>query len=209
MKSLLLSLCTFLFFATSSFAAEGLTLRVGETELLVSGARPGASVLVIGVTREPRGFTSLMRTHALPAAIADARGDAAIPYGAAVPANSLWVAVDAVTGLTAGAAPGASLVRQFTPPAAGPADRLAFARTALELLVVRPGAGAWAISAHEGGRGDGDRAVDGKLTLVAAELEPVAGKERLGGGFRPGDVVVALDPHEIDYAVIRIGGSGR
>jgi hypothetical protein len=191
------------------FAAEGLTLRVGDTDLLVSGARPGASVRVIGVTREPRGFTSLMRTHALPAVTADARGDAAIPYGAAVPATSLWVAVDGATGSTAAAAPAATPVRQFTPAAAAPADRVAFARTALELLVVRPGAGAWAASAHEGGRGDGDRAVDGKITLVAAELEPVGGKDRLSGGFRAGDVVVVLDPHELDYAVIRISGSGR
>jgi len=208
MRTLLLFL-SLLLWVNAAAGAEALSLRVGEKELFVSGARPGASVLVIGVTREPRGFTSLLRTHALPAVTADARGEAVIPYGGAVPAKSLWVAVDALTGMSAAAAPPEQLVRQFTPPAAEAAERLAFQRTALELLVVRPGAGAWSVSANEGGRGDGDRSVDGKLTMVASELEPVLGRERLGGGLRPGDVVIALDPHEMDYGVLRISGNGR
>lgn len=198
-----------LFLSTSVSGAEGLSLRVGEKELLVSGARPGASVLVIGVTREPRGFTSLMRTHALPAATADARGEATIAYGSAVPAKSLWIAVDALTGMTAAAAPAEQPLRQFEIAATDAAERLAFQRTALELLVVRPGAGAWSVSANEGGRGDGDRSVDGRLTMVASELEAVLGKERLSGGLRAGDVVVALDPHELEYGVIRVAGGQR
>lgn len=198
-----------LFLVAPLAGAEGLRLRVGENELLVSGARPGASVLVIGVTREPRGYTSLMRTHALPAVTADARGEATVPYGAAVPVKSLWVAVDTLTGMSAAVAPAEQPVREFAAPGGEGGERIAFHRTALELLVVRPGAGAWSVSANEGGRGDGDRRLDGRLTMVPAELEPVLGRNHLDGGLRPGDVVIALDPHEIEYGVIRITGSGR
>lgn len=205
----LLSLGVVLLFAPGVAAASALEVRVAERELLVSGARPGATVLVIGVTREPRGFHSLLRTHALPAVVSDARGDAKIAYGAEVPAKSLWIAVDVQTGLTGAGAPGDFPVRQFEiDPGAVAPDRVVLARTVLDMLVVRPGAGAWLLSAYEGGRGDGDRAVDGKLSVLASELAPAVGKERLSGGLRPGDVVIALDPDQMEYGIVRVSGSG-
>ena len=177
---------------------------------MVSGARPGATVLVIGVTREPRGFHSLLRTHALPAVVADARGDAKIAYGAEIPAKSLWIAVDGQTGLTAAGGPGDFPVRQFEiAPGAVASERVVLARTSLEMLVVRPGSGAWALSAYEGGRGDGDGAVDGRLSVLVSDLAPAIGKERLSGGLRPGDVVIALDPDQMEYGIVRVSGSGR
>ena len=196
--------------AVSAAGESALKLEVMQRELLVSGARPGATVLVIGVTREPRGFHSLLRTHALPAAVADTRGHATVPYGAEIPAKSLWIAVDVQTGMTGAGAPGGFPLRQFEiAPGALASDRVVLPRTTLEMLVVRPGAGAWSLSAYEGGRGDGDRGVDGRLSVMAAELEPAVGKERLSGGLRPGDVVIALDPDQMVYGVVRVAGSGR
>ncbi len=209
LRTSLLCICA-LFFAGQSLAdSAGLTVRVGNRELLVTGARPRASVVVIGVTREPRGFHSLVRTHALPPAVADSRGAVAIPFDAEIPAKSLWVAADVQTGMTGAGAPDGYPVRQFETAHVGvAAERVVLQRTALELLVIRPGSGVWSSSMNEGGRGDGDRTPDGRISILPVELAPVIGNGRMTDGFRPGDIVIALDPDQMEYGVIRVRGTG-
>lgn len=209
MRTSLLFICALLVAVQSPADSAGLTVRVADRELLVTGARPRASVVVIGVTREPRGFHSLVRTHALPPVVADSRGTAVIPFDAEIPAKSLWVAADVQTGMTGAGAPDGYPVRQFEAAHVGvAAERVVLRRTAIELLVIRPGAGVWSSSINEGGRGDGDRTADGRISVLPAELPPVIGNGRMTDGFRPGDIVVALDPDQMEYGVIRVTGAG-
>ena len=72
----------------------------------------------------------------------------------------------------------------------------------LEILLVRPGEGAWATRAAEGSTGDGDRQSNGKFRLMVNDMRPLMeGSKRPAGGVRRGDVLVIVDPQTLDYVI--------
>lgn len=72
----------------------------------------------------------------------------------------------------------------------------------LEILLVRPGEGAWTTSAMEGDENDGDGRRDAKFRLKIGEMTPLGSAPgKPGGGVRRGDVLVAFDPHTFQFVV--------
>lgn len=72
----------------------------------------------------------------------------------------------------------------------------------VEILLVRPGEGAWTTSAMEGDEKDGDGRRDARFRLKIDAMTPLGGATgNPRGGVRRGDLLVLFDPHTFRFAV--------
>jgi hypothetical protein len=124
------------------------------------------------------------------------------------------VAVDLATGQWTTAAPEGYPLRLVSWQGSGieqrssaPSDRVEDARTFAEILLVRPGVGAWQITVGDGSGSDDDGAADGKIAAALDQMTPVAGSARPPSRFDPTDVVVLIDPNRLELTVVRAGAS--
>ena len=86
--------------------------------------------------------------------------------------------------------------------AAGRPDWIEDDRGFVEILLVRPGQGAWGATVGDGGEADDDGIYDGRLTasldrLRAVGASPAVAPER----FSPRDVVVVIDPNRMEIGL--------
>lgn len=185
---------------------------VFEPEAVVArGLSPGAEVIFHGVTREHGGFFwRVVQTREV--VLTDALGEARLelPAGEVGPL-SVWTVVDPATGDFSLGTPAGSTAREVPFPADGLARteaglwwalRTRYER--LEVLYVRPGEGAWWLTAIDGGSGDDDRREDSSLRASLEEARPLWGAEAPSPGFRPGDVVVAVSLDSLTYFAARL-----
>jgi len=132
-----------------------------------------------------------------------------------VPARSIWVAVDLATGEVAAAAPEGYPLRRVSWRGVGiargnpRADRVEDARAFAEVLLVRPGQGAWRLTVGDGSDLDDDGKPDGKLAAALDRMEPLAGTSAPPPSrFDPRDVVVLIDPNRMELTVVQAGNPG-
>ena len=127
-----------------------------------------------------------------------------------VPARSIWVAVDLATGRLAVAAPEGYPLRRVGWRGRGlgrnnaRADRVEDLRTYADVLLVRPGEGAWRLTAGDGSDQDDDGVADGKLAVALDRMRSVegsAGEAAPPERFGPKDVVVLIDPNRMELTV--------
>ncbi len=88
------------------------------------------------------------------------------------------------------------------------ADQVRDARSFVEVLLVRPGQGAWQLTVADGSAQDADGRADGKLAAALDRLEPVPGLPGITGPpsrFDPSDVVVVIDPNRMELIVVQAG----
>lgn len=158
------------------------------------GLSPGGKAIFFSLDRKPQGYvTKIGRAREVAEAGED--GVAALELAADVPVRSIWAVVDLTSGELAIAGPEDSpLLLLDLPPGALPADsegrrdRLVDRREGVDLLVVRPGIGAWAGTVRDGGEKDLDAADDGWLAVGWAGLEPVVGEPRPPDEVVDGDI---------------------
>lgn len=158
---------------------------------------------------------------------ADEDGDGKVSWDleADVPLRSIWVAVDLATGRLAVATPEGYPLRRVGWRGRGlgrddaRADRVEDLRTYADVLLVRPGEGAWRLTAGDGSELDEDGAADGKLAVALDRMRPLEGVEGSEGTvkageaappsrFSPKDVVVLIDPNRMELT-IETQGVGR
>jgi len=65
-------------------------------------------------------------------------------------------------------------------------------------LLVRPGGGAWLLTAFDGESTDADAHGDGRVQLAFDAAATVSGKDKAPKHLRKGDTVVAIDPGHLD-----------
>ena len=129
-----------------------------------------------------------------------------------VPTRSIWVAVDLATGRVAVATPEGYPLRRVGWRGRGlgrdnaRADRVEDLRTYADVLLVRPGEGAWRLTAGDGSDQDDDGAADGKLAVALDRMRPVEGIAGAGEAVPPArfgskDVVVLIDPNRMELTV--------
>ncbi len=173
--------------------------------VVARGISPGQQAVFFSVTREPIAFG--VRVVRRLEVIADEDGDGLVRYEveAGVVRASAWWVVDLATGDAAVSAPEDFGVRwvpeeEETLPAASAVEpELALAqRSRLEILLVRPGVGAWRQSAADGGRGDSDASPDGLLRVGLLELEPAGTAPGPLTELRAGDVVFGIAPNTLE-----------
>jgi hypothetical protein len=71
----------------------------------------------------------------------------------------------------------------------------------LQVLLVRPGAGAWILAALDGGAADADGARDASFRLKVKDMQPIRGDAKPQGSVRPGDLLVMIDPQTLAYVI--------
>jgi hypothetical protein len=154
---------------------------IGSDTLVAQNASPGGTVAWIGAANEPRnGYTRMAIRDGL--VIDDDRDGAVIfplPYGVAP--RSVWAAVDVRSGDVAVASSkifrlkvkhsGELVVRDDKH---GKPHALSVRAEWAELLLVRPGVGAWRSSAADGAASDEGAAADGLIDILLQRLRPLA-----------------------------------
>src|SRR6185295_15846360 len=134
-----------------------------EAAVVVTGVTPGGKVAVFGISR--RGLEYVVRVERREEVLLDQDKDGAVTLelGETLPLKSIWVAVDLTRGEFRVASPAGFPLRQASLPAGGIAaarNELQDRRDFVEVFLARPGAGAeagaWGLSAGDGGASDAD-----------------------------------------------------
>ena len=183
--------------------------------VVASGISPGGQVAWFGVARESEDHAARIVRRETVATDGDRDSAVRLDLGREVPLVSIWVAVDLATGKAAVATPEGFPLRQIALPGAGAVpggagpDRLELDRGYLELLVVRPGIGVWGATVGDGGVADDDGAADGRVSVALIHLRADGTSPAAPQSLGPGDLLVAIDPNEMEVAVSRISGAAR
>lgn len=198
--------------AAGPAAAASLRLTVGPSGLSVSGISPKGRAVLFGITREvaPDDVATILPHLDV---LSDDDGDGAVSkdLGQPMPRRSMWVAVDLASGDFDAAAPERFRLQKVGWKGRGldrrpdGRDQVEDARPFAEVLVVRPGVGAWTLRLGDGGPGDADGAADGRIAAALDRLEPLAGSPAPPSRFAPGDVVLLLDPNAMEMVLVKVG----
>jgi len=198
-------------------APAELAVSFEQAAVLASELTAGGDALFFSVAREPQGyFNRIVRRAGVE--VVDALGDARfdLPEGA-VPLKSVWVVADVETGDCTVAAPSGFPLRQVPFPGkafeVGPpglVNRLRHTQEDVDLVLVRPGVGAWRLQTHDGApTGRDEEAGSGVLTALE-DLEPV---DATGlpppDRYAAGDVLVVIDARDLTFYATRLIGPPR
>jgi hypothetical protein len=183
-----------------------------ESAVVAKGVTPGGSVVLFGIARErPGRITQVVRRDTV---LPDADGDGAVrlDLGRPVATQSIWAAVDLGTGAFAVATPDGMPRREVALPGEsfrrgprGAVEALQGAREFLEILIVRPGEGAWSLSVGDGGDSDADLQPDGSIQAALASMRPLQAAKAALDELLPGDVVVLIDPRQLEFYAATFG----
>jgi hypothetical protein len=190
---------------------KALDLQIEDQTLVASSAQ--GSVAFFGVSREVAFDDVVTRRRTVEIRPLEARsGILILDLDRPVAPDSVWIAVDLSTGEFATVAPNGPPVQSDTFQGAGigraPSGSGAISdlRAQGEVLVVRPGVGAWALTLGDGSPEDGDSLVDGQIEAPLDQMTPVADTPSPPTDFVAGDTVVLIDPLSLEIVVTRIPG---
>jgi hypothetical protein len=162
--------------ATSPAAAQ-LTLAFEPEAVVARGVPPEASVAFLAVEREPTGSYQAVRFVQEVGGPAGQEGTVRLELERPVAFKAVWAAVELAGGELTLATPTATPVREepfepgaFAPGSDGEVDGVGHPRRLATLLVVRPGEGAWAGLAADGGEADADGVGDGQVRVSLGSL---------------------------------------
>jgi hypothetical protein len=185
-----------------------------KNTVVVTGVTAKGQAVLFGVARELAEddvATVVRRSQVL--TDDDSDGTVRLDLGKDVPFRSVWVAVDLATGQFTEAAPEGYPLRLVSWKGSGierglaRADQVEDDRSFAELLLVRPGMGAWQLTVGDGSSTDDDGAADGRIAVALDHLTPVAGTAEAPARFDPTDVVVLIDPNRMELTVVQAGTS--
>jgi len=197
---------------------QALEIVISEHEVEATGVSAGGEVALLSVWRQVnrQGGTEVTLLDEL---VADQNSDGLVVFepGAPIPELSIWVAVDIATGETATGSRGSFLPPQAEAQAVGHSGRVELGLSRAVVLWVRPGHGAFRGRLFDGGAGDGDGVVNGRVAVGPPAFDRPAGRpEQIGAlgppsrppAFAPGDLVVGLDAGTLAVAAVQLQGGG-
>ena len=203
-----------LFRAAEASAPPELLISFAEAEVLAAELTPGGDAVFWSVGREPLGYVQRVVRHQ-GVEVVDALGEARFtPETGAVLLKSVWAVAEVATGAVAIAAPPGFVLREIPFPgngfavgAPGRVNRLRHPKSSLDLLMIRPGVGAWRLRAQDTGLADHDGEDDDQVMTDLDDLEPFdpAGPQPPERYARD-DVIVVIDPHDLTYYATRLLG---
>jgi hypothetical protein len=212
-KALLLTLLLSLLVAASSRASEPLSeisLQVSDRTVTAAGLTPGSPVVVVCVWHIPdgplRGISQSWRD-----AVASDDGQVAATFGNTIPERAFIVVIDVASArvkMTEGEATNFERVdlpaKRLRRDANGDVAAVLSPNERALIVVARRGEGVWTASAYDGGSGDADQSLDGRITTDPAALRPVAGSPSAPKKIRPRDVVILIDAASRLYATTEV-----
>jgi len=209
------------YLAINTLLAQGVgsvELHFDRNEVVASELTKGGSAAFFSVSRETLPWSvrvvprqELMRDD-------DVDGRITFRPENGVAKASVWAAVDLDTGDFAVGGPDGSSVREVAFDGArglrrnpsGVLKRVSHNFESLELLVVRPGVGAWRHAASEGGTRDHGPPNDGELEIDLEDSVPVGDMEGLFDELQGKDVLIGIDPRALRFFAVRfVSGSER
>ena len=188
-------------------------ISFGEKRIEATGVSPFAKVVFFGVAREGQGYRTRVVTRYETVEDLDRDGVVGLELDAAVAFRSIWAAVDLTSGEYVVASPAGYAPTEVKFPTAGlrdqadgKLDRLEGRGYSLEVLVARPGLGAWHLSLGDGDPDDEDGVANGRIEWAVGKGRPVKGDPPAPLDFSPGDVVIAMDPTRMEIYAARMPG---
>jgi hypothetical protein len=130
-----------------------------------------------------------------------------------IPTLSFWLAADLSSGKATLASPhrwpghvgaiGVGEVEVVAAERGGRSTELTLTTKALEVVLMRAGAGAWWLQANDGGESDADGDADGRVTVRLVDLEPrVPGDPSPPATLERGDLVLLVDVHTMRASLL-------
>ena len=180
------------------------------TGATAEGIRPrGEAIWFVHTVTEFSGSPRLSRVIRV---VRDDDGDGTVSIEAMVGRSSVWAVVDYESGEYAverpeGAAPLRELLDRSNGWAAGRAH-LDFGVSDLDVLVVRPGHGAWTLRCFKGGACDGDGRMDANLRIRLEDMKQLHGSNKTATVVLPRDLVIAVHPRKL-LTFVRSAGEAK
>jgi len=195
-------------------AASVPTFQFSARSVTVSGVTNGGSVAFFAVAKEPTLSVPpipLKTTHTLILHDEDGDGDVVLERELVVPVIGIWIAVDMTTGQwIASGSPG--FVAEVIPAGelakkdnAGQLRKLDLESSEADVLLVRPGAGAWSLFAARTGRLDESAKGDRSLRVDIAGMRALGSSAAGPPAFRKGDIIAVIDARAMRYRVVEVG----
>ena len=179
-------------------------LAFEESAVAAIGLTPGKTVVWFGVEHRIDADYSgdIYQFYRTGTAAAD--GTARLELDHAPAPRSFWVAVDLDSGAFDVKGPnGYRLARPARLPRLGQGsqvDELLAEHPSLMGLMVRPGEGAWAFGAGDGGPRDEDGKSDGHLRLALDKFDPLPGSPAAPARIKGTDLWFVIDPMTLEIA---------
>jgi hypothetical protein len=203
--------------AASAGAADDapLTLRFSDNAVTAEGITPGGNAVVFATSVEklqsqpdlygPRHWTKLVSDDDRDGAV---RID--VPAGATI---GIWAVVDICSGRYAVSPTPGYEPQRFEFPSdevvkhdnAGQLRKLQWPVSEMDVLLVRPGDGAWELYASKDSGRDESRNTPGALRIDVGSMTAVGGDAAAPNRFRPGDVVVVFNSARMQYGAFEVG----
>jgi hypothetical protein len=189
--------------------ASAMTISVDPAGITVGGLIPGARVVLFGVGREPHRDHSVVRRWT--EVLTDDDQDGIVRFVSPITNKSIWIAVDLASG-TRVAETGPDYPRREMVPAevlrrnsVGELSQFENARGVAELLVVRPGKGAWRVSGAKNAPVDEARGTTDPMRVDASSFQavPDVESEELTHLER-GDVIAMIDPRLMEFYLMPV-----
>jgi hypothetical protein len=186
----------------SAYAAEmpPIFFSVQDATVAANGLSPNGAAAVLNVSVESSGSSSIV-TRTWRDARAGADGSISVTFDAPIVPGAFIAVIDVETGRIARTAATGTLFEQVDLPEkrfkrneSREVDAVATPHPSAMLVVVRRGVGAWLRVAYDGGSGDADGLVDGRITTDPAALQPIAFSPEAPKKIRPNDAVLVIDP---------------
>lgn len=187
------------------------TIALSGNSVRVDGVTPGGQTILFSASL--RSSDGVIVQSCIARSLWDDDRDGSSLYsGRTIPLRSVWLAVDVETGRYTVATPtgfdltplpiSSTAFRRDLDGIAGVYD---LQELAAEVLVVRPGAGAWRLRAFEGGSGDADHLRNGRMSLPVESTTPVPGTTASPPRhLRKGDIIAIIEPNRLELFVVEI-----
>jgi len=187
--------------------------HIEKNAIVAEGLSRNQEVLLFGVSVETLRYeVKATRTWNRVAADDDGDGKVSFDFEKPVSRRSLWAAVDLrhgdyvvlsgdgydvpVANLPATALRRGAKNDELT--------SLALLGATANVVVVRPGAGAWLMDVEQNGRNDEERTSAAVMHADLANLAPLSGRAAAPKALVPGDVLLVLNPLTIELSATRI-----
>lgn len=197
---------------TTAAANDVLRVSIEAQQFAFRGFASPGRVALMGMSVHANGGTITQVPFVT--ALTDDDRDGLIPYAPenGIPFRSVGAAVDLATGAVAVATPQGYSVRaeeidwkDLKSDPEGLLDALRLDGAGAYLLIVRPGAGAWFLHAHDGGVHDGDSRRNGSMSVAFDGAQPLLGlPTEPPKKLRTGDVLIALDPTSVELRTLTV-----
>jgi len=188
-----------------------MAISLAGQSVVVSGTSPGSEVLVFGAFQETVGYTPALGTYQKFLTDADRDGVVTADFGRPLPHRSVWIAIDTRNGDYAFAAPSGYRFQLHDLPASAIVksksgdDALSLAFGSAEILVLRPGGGAWRSAVERGGGNDEGDADHKKLLISVSRLKSLRSKGTGPASLLPGDRIIAVNPFTLETLIQGVG----